>query len=499
MKIVFSTLTTRYVSLIIPALFLLGVLMPVMQQYGLNFDEVFSVTLSQHFSSIVDMVRTQENNMLLHYLLLWLWIPLGDGSEAFLRLPSVILTLLALIPLHAAARRVSTETVANTCCFVFVSHFLILNHAITCRGYALAVLINTLVFWSWARAWQTQKTKHWLFTGLLAGLSIWAHYFCALLPPILIIAMLWRDGLKQPWKNILLALVAFILVALPIVLTRPAAGAEQISWIAPPDLRAVRTTLWMVLGSNGQLERLVLMAIFSLIACMLVLRSKLAFKEGQWRNINIGLTVGLLLIITAVLLESLVWQPLFIYRYFTPIVPVYCVVVAAGLTLLWPWLRMTLLALLLTSSAWEIHKAFTMPIPSHVWWRSMIEQIAPSIKPDDTLLVYPFFLRMPVDYYLERLDHEQRLPRPTEYAAGYYRPGGGQDPDPDWQTLQKISRSAHGRIWLIAHEDTLPSTRTLNRAHAPAIRKQLSTTRRQVYELRYSNLTVQAFEVPPTH
>ena len=77
MKIVFSTLTTRYVSLIIPALFLLGVLMPVMQQYGLNFDEVFSVTLSQHFSSIVDMVRTQENNMLLHYLLLWLWIPLG--------------------------------------------------------------------------------------------------------------------------------------------------------------------------------------------------------------------------------------------------------------------------------------------------------------------------------------------------------------------------------------------------------------------------------------
>jgi hypothetical protein len=127
----------------------------------------------------------------------------------------------------------------------------------------------------------------------------------------------------------------------------------------------------------------------------------------------------------------------------------------------------------------------------------MIEQIMPSIKPDDTLLVYPFFLRMPVDYYLERFDHEQQLPRPTEYAAGYYRPGGGQDPDPDWQTLQNISRSTHGRVWLIAHEDKLASTRALNRTHAPAIRKQLLTNRRQVYELRYLNLTVQAFEVPP--
>ena len=224
--------------------------LPFIGRYGLWFDEVFSATMARDLNLIVDMVRTQENNMLLHYLLLWLWMPLGDGSEAFLRSLSLLLILLSLLPLHATARRLANDTVANCCCFAYASHFLVLDLAQSCRGYALAAFMATLVFWCWARACETQKNSHWLQTGLLAGFAVWSHYFAALIPPVLVFAMLWRDGWKQPWKQLTIAFTAFVLMALPIVLTRPPDGVAQIGWADVPDARHIRGILCCLLYTS---------------------------------------------------------------------------------------------------------------------------------------------------------------------------------------------------------------------------------------------------------
>jgi hypothetical protein len=91
----------EYWGVFAAAVFLLLVLLPFLDYYGLWFDEIFSVVMSRSFDSIVQMVRTQENNMLLHYLFLWLWQPFGDGSEFYLRSSSVLLVLLSLIPLQS--------------------------------------------------------------------------------------------------------------------------------------------------------------------------------------------------------------------------------------------------------------------------------------------------------------------------------------------------------------------------------------------------------------
>ena len=60
----------EYWGVFAAAVFLLLVLLPFLDYYGLWFDEIFSVVMSRSFDSIVQMVRTQENNMLLHYLFL---------------------------------------------------------------------------------------------------------------------------------------------------------------------------------------------------------------------------------------------------------------------------------------------------------------------------------------------------------------------------------------------------------------------------------------------
>jgi hypothetical protein len=83
---------------------------------------------------------------------------------------------------------------------LYVSHYLVLEHTPMCRGYALVLLVSSLLCWRWLQAWHSGRLSHWLQVGLLAGLGVWAHYFMALLPAVMAFAMLWRDGLRQPWR-----------------------------------------------------------------------------------------------------------------------------------------------------------------------------------------------------------------------------------------------------------------------------------------------------------
>lgn len=498
MNTVSSKSILRWLPLVGSALFLLLVILPFIGRYGLWFDEVFSATMARDLNLIVDMVRTQENNMLLHYLLLWLWMPLGDGSEAFLRSLSLLLILLSLLPLHATARRLANDTVANSCCFVYASHFLVLDLAQSCRGYALAAFMATLVFWSWARAWETQKISHWLQTGLLAGFAVWSHYFAALIPPVLVFAMLWRDGWKQPWKQLIIAFTAFVLMALPIVLTRPPDGVAQIGWADVPDTRHIRGILWMLGGVDGPSEKSVLSAMLGLIGFVLLLRNRQWRTNSTWRSVSVGLAVGLVIMVAALLAESFLWQPLFVQRFFMPLIPLYCFVLGAGLALLWPWLRIILIAFMLLTSVWQNWKAFAGPLPVSYWWRPMLQHLARDMQPDDVILMYPSFERMPVDYYLDKIDVEHALPRPTEYASGYYRPGSGAEPEPDWQRLQNISTNTSGRVWLITDEKTIPSWSRLNRVHAPAIREFLLKDRQRNFVTRHATMTVEGYDKPIT-
>lgn len=480
--------------LLFAAGFLLLVVVPCTTYYGLWFDEIFSVVMSRNVDSIVQMVRTQENNMLLHYLFLWLWQPFGDGSEVFLRASSVLLVLLSLWPLHAAARRLAGDTAANICCLFYASHFLVIQSAMACRGYSLALLVSALVFWRWAVAWQTARKRDWILAGAVAGIGVWAHYFSALVPPVLLFAMLWRDGLKQPWRQLAFAAVALVVTALPIVLTRPPDGTAQIGWTDVPTLRSVSGTLMMLAGMDGMHERWIFYALLAATFLALFRRRLSSSAMNGWRSVPAGIAAGLLLVVLAVLVESFIGHPLFVYRFFTPLVPLYSFAVAAGLVLLWPALRWLLLVATLVVSGYETWKPYVRePVPARYWWKPMVQELVTRLQPGDVILVYPSFLRLPVDYYLDILDPQNRLPRPSEYASGGYRQGGGVEPEPDWQRLQQFAGSEQ-RIWLVFDEKNIPAWSRLNRVHAPQIQTFLSQQRVPTYEKRYGTISVYRYD-----
>lgn len=481
----------------LPALYLLLVIVPVLGSYGLWFDEIFSVVMSRSLDSIVQMVRTQENNMLLHYLLLWLWQPLGDGSEVFLRSSSVLLVLLSLWPLYAAVQRLAGGAAAAAASLFYASHYLVLQAAMASRGYSLALLASALVMWRWAVAWQSARHRDWLLCGALAGLAVWSHYFAALLPAVLVFAMLWRDGWRQPWRGLATALLAFVAVALPMVLTRPPDGAAQIGWAEVPDWRSITGTLSMLAGADGPNETDVLKALSLVLLVVALWHWRQRPGLQPWRSVPVGVALGLLLVVLAVLLESLVGQPLFVYRFFTPLVPLLALVAGAAFALCAPLWRMLMLATLLLLSLYETWKPFVVePVPLRYWWKPLARQLCLQLQPDDVILVYPAFLAMPLAYYLDDCDPQHALPRPAEYASAPYRQGGGVEPAPDWQLLQQLSAQG-GRIWLIADEKPIPAWTRLNRIHAPQLRVQLQQQRALAAEQRYSTMTIQRFDRLP--
>ncbi len=487
-------MTRPWILRFLPVLYLMAVIVPILGGYGLWFDEIFSVVMSRSIDSIVQMVRTQENNMLLHYLLLWCWQSLGNGSEIFLRSSSVLLVSLSFWPLYAASRRFSNEATANVCCLFYASHFLVLQHTQACRGYSLALLASAIVVWRWIVAWQTGSNRDWLAAGALAGLAVWSHYFAALLLPVLLFAMVWCDGLKQPWRQLFLAGGAFVITALPILLTRPPDGAAQIAWAEEPSMLAVQGTLWMLAGVDGPSEKPLLWLLFACILLVMLQQRESWIATSRWRNPVVGLGIGLVLAVAGILAESFFLQPLFVYRFFTPLVPLFSCVAAVALSLLWPWLRTLLLGGILLASAFETWKPFVVePVPLRYWWKPMTQQLSQALQPADAILVYPAFLRMPVDYYLDVFDPARHLSRPAEYVSGYYRQGGGMEPEPDWQRLLGLSDESQ-RVWLIADEKNIPSWHRLRRTKAPDIRRVLLVDHRLAFEQRYGTMSVQRYD-----
>lgn len=488
---------TRWVNLL-PAACLLVIVWPALGQNGLWFDEIFSVTMSRRLDNILYDLLPQENNMLLHYFFMWAWMPLGDDSETFLRSSSLLLVLLSLLPLHAAATRLLGTQGAFTACLLYVGQYLVLEHAPMCRGYALVLLISCLLCWSWLRAWDSDQLSHWLLTGMFAGFGVLAHYFMALLPAIMLFTMLWRDGLRQPWRSLLIASLVFMVMAAGMYVTRPAEGAAQIGWIDPPNAGYALYTLWMLAGADGPHDKLLIGGMLPILAALTAWQSWRA-PPGSWRHPCAGLAVGLLLVVLAVLIESLLAQPLFVARYFTAFVPLYCLVLSAALGLVWPWLRLLIVISLLASSAWDNrYPANPEATAFRYHWKPLTEQLVQQLQPGDLLLVYPSYSRLSLNYYLDHFDPDARLPRPIEYASGPYRAGGGVEPEPDWVTVHELISNAPGRVWLVAVEMKQANWKRLNRIHAPSLRKQLQflSGRKLTQRTRHGFITVERFDKP---
>src|SRR5271165_2191754 len=116
-------------------------------------DEAFSFFAAQGELAHTMRFIANDTQPPLYYLTLNLWLGLGASVFVVRALSAAAMTL-ALLPLHATARRLFNERVALLASLLFAIAPLDLTWAQKARPYPLQVLLVACAFWGFIRVWR---------------------------------------------------------------------------------------------------------------------------------------------------------------------------------------------------------------------------------------------------------------------------------------------------------------------------------------------------------
>jgi len=84
-------------------------------------------------------------------------------------------------------------------------------------------------------------------------------------------------------------------------------------------------------------------------------------------------------------------------------------------------------------------------------FKESVSYLNSRVKPGETVLIYPYFWALDINFYLDRVGAGETDARPvpltkTPYLAG----GGGLDPDPDWAVVENAAKRG-GMVYLFCN------------------------------------------------
>ncbi len=303
----------------------LGLRLLLLNQAALWYDETGSVWMaSLPFAKMLEATGA-DTHPPLYLALLWVWIRLFGTSEAVVRLPSVVLSLAAIVLTWRIGERLGLQRPA----LVLAAALMAINpaqiyFAQEVRMYALLtveVLIGLLA----------ALERRWIIFGLALAASYWTHnYGLIFAVPLNVAALvslvkecretktrllfskpatLWLGanalavGSWLPWLTVLVGQMRDV-----------AAGY----WIPPlvigAPLDALFKTVWGIIITNQTQAH-----------ALLVLAGAVVFAIGRaiWLKHRTGLVLSLLVIApyAIVVLASVAWKPIMLFRGFMPAAP----------------------------------------------------------------------------------------------------------------------------------------------------------------------------------
>jgi mannosyltransferase len=361
-------------------------------------DEAFTVAVAHgDGETFRRSVLGQEAFATLYYSAIRL-LPTGDG-EAALRVPSVLLAMLAAVTCYALARELFGARVAVITALLLSVNVLFVRYAQEARAYALALWLVVLAGWLLVRAVREPTWRRWLTFGAVSAVAAHAHFFAVfvLAGQLLSLAPL-RSVL--PWRRVAGAagLAAVLLLPLTVVLlltnsggrqklpqTSVAALAAQLAGISPTPLGVLQAVV------------LVLCGLAAAVAAMR--RRRAADPVLRWRFWLVACWIGGPLALAG--LVSVFW-PVFVTRYFIVCLPAVMLLLAVGLDRARPALRAVALLLVLLAAGQALHGYYLQTYKDGENWRGLVQHVADQARPGDSVIFLSHYGRRPFEYYLDR-------------------------------------------------------------------------------------------------
>ena len=141
-------------------------------------DEIPSVVFaSSPLPTLVHtLTATGEANMAVYYLLLRVWLSVGE-DESWIRLLSLLIGVATVLPIYLISRRIGGHVAGSLAAFVFALSSFVIRYNQEARGYSLAMLVAAILTWLLVRAIDRPTVARWAAYGLLAALGFYVHFF----------------------------------------------------------------------------------------------------------------------------------------------------------------------------------------------------------------------------------------------------------------------------------------------------------------------------------
>lgn len=394
------------------------------------------------WSAFGHVLWAREFNMALYYVLLRVWLHLGN-SEFFIRLLSVIPGVATIAVVYALGKRLCGHKVALTAALLLTIHGTHVAYSQEARSYALLVLLCTVSYLCFVLAIETSAVKYWLLYILFSALAVYAHFFAFLMLPAQLAALLWLPRAQIPWKRLLSSMAAIALLIAPaamFILTKNVGQLSEIhsTWGRLPNLISTFA------GTGAAVPVCLVLWGFALWSWvrsgMISSRSQTAWHRALLMN---WLALPVLLALLACLKK-----PILETRYLLFCVSASVIVAAWGLFEIPGHWRLSVAVITVILSFTGVIYTYAKPKDD---WRGASKYVLSHAQSGDVVTVVPPASRWTFDYYLNRRavsGLSYSFPEPEDAAA--------------WVAKVPI----HGRVWVISHnKGALPSARAANHAY----------------------------------
>ncbi len=364
-------------------------------------DEVASIVIAKlHWADFWRVVTTNEANMSFYYLLLRLWVHLGD-QPSYVKFLSVLPGVVVVPVVYWIGREILSREAGIFAALLLSVNVFHIRYSQEARSYSLVVLLVALSFLSFLRCVRQQDHSWGACHVVFSVLALYAHFFTALalFAQLVSLVFLPRSGklAHKPVQHF------FILAVLgtPLLWFVLFRNNGQLDWLHPATAKELYHLFLYMTGSGLKFG-------IALVAFVIALRAWASRAREQWTMQTWSfavLVVGLFLPICITFVTSF-WKPVFLARFLIVCLPAAMLLIAYGLVeISQQWIRYALVALMVLSAIRPIRAYYAEPGPQD--WRSAVGYIAGNASAGDIAFLPGGYCEMPLRYYI---DHAGDVP-----------------------------------------------------------------------------------------
>lgn len=478
-------------------------------------DEILSLQRAHmNDSEFGDLLRGFPN-MAFYYWLLHNWVALGD-SEFVVRMLSVVTAVATVIAIYFLGARLFGPQVGLISAALLAINAFHIQYAQEARSYSLVVLLLTLSSLFLVRSIQRPYWGNWMLYAVFTILSVFTHYFGALVLVAHGVSLLFLPRQVIPWKRVMVSTsVIAIALIMPLSTFVPLAfadtgGASQVGWV--PDVTAdsvYRLALDMT-GNGGDCSRRECGSPIStfefvnffyyipILAAAGIGIRKWFVTRASFESWKFALLLAWSLLPALITLAvSFLLVNAFVNRYLIVSLVPLVILAAVGISELRGLLRLrvalisaVLLVLLEAISIRGVYSYYTNFAKED--WRGISSAIASQWQPGDGMLFHVPWVEGDVKEYLTILDEtpedmDSIVPE-THWTRFIHRP------EPlDQDDIAEYLPDEPQRVWLVLAHNQTPRNRVMS---TNEIREALSSKYRSVHSTRLYRVSVELYSDP---